>query len=213
VLWAPIHPGHHLEISDAALLIDASAVAVLVQVYGRRQGRTGVRLSIGGLRPEALLSQLTDMGFDAQAAQAVLSQVGPSLDLAVQMLLGGHPGRPRASSAGGAAAGAASAASSGGSRDPAQAQAQRSSQEGIEAQPAQAAAAATGAAGSAVAEAQPAERAATLSGGGAAAEASEAATSERWHSQQEGDPDEFEDGEDEEEAEDEDDEVRLGDVP
>lgn len=88
--------------------VTASLFGVCVQIYGRRRGRAGGRGSVAGLTPQAVLSQLTDMGFEAGAAQSVLSQVGPSLELAVQQLLmlGGA-----VSGGGGAAAGAAGAAS------------------------------------------------------------------------------------------------------
>lgn len=76
------------------------------QIYSRRRGRAAGRVSIAGLRPEAVMAELTEMGFDAAAAQSVLEQVGPSLEMAVQLLLGG--------SAGGAAAAAAARASGAG---------------------------------------------------------------------------------------------------
>lgn len=83
------------------------------QIYGRRRGRAGARLqALAGFRPEALLSQLTDMGFDAGVAQSVLSDVGPSVELAVQQLLTLGRG-----SAGGAGAGAAAAAAAGDAGD------------------------------------------------------------------------------------------------
>uniref|UniRef100_A0A383W8V9 UBA domain-containing protein n=1 Tax=Tetradesmus obliquus TaxID=3088 RepID=A0A383W8V9_TETOB len=63
-------------------------------VYGRRRRRAaGAAAGAGaaaaaGAPVEAVLSQLTDMGFEAAAAQQALARVGPNLDLAVTLLLG-----------------------------------------------------------------------------------------------------------------------------
>lgn len=98
-----------------------ASVVTVSQIYSRRRGRAAAgHVSIPALRPEVVLSTLTDMGFDAAAAQSVLSRVGPSLDLAVQMLLGGSAGGAPAAAAAGSAGGAAADAAAGQQGDAAQ---------------------------------------------------------------------------------------------